>query len=77
MQPTIAASIDRRDKLPTGKDLDRLRRLRDALAERLMEQPVYSPIFLKVDREIALAEAAASDDTLARARAIARQIATR
>ncbi|MEM6890269.1 MAG: hypothetical protein AAF636_19360 [Pseudomonadota bacterium] len=57
--------------------LHRLSRLRDALAQRILDDPVYVPVFQRLEDEIALAEAITSGDPLTQARAIARQIATR
>ena len=47
------------------------------MAKLVLDNPVYVPIFQRIEEEIAHAEAATSGDALARARAIARQIAMR
>ncbi len=64
-------------KVATQDDLQRLYAARDKLAKLVLADPVYSPIFQRIEEEIALAEAATHGDALARARAIARQMATR
>lgn len=58
-------------------DLQRLHAARETMAKLVLDNPVYVPIFQRIEEEIAHAEAATSGDALARARAIARQIATR
>lgn len=70
MQPTNAASIDRRD-------LQKLHAARDTMTKLVLANPVYVPIFQRIEKEIELAEAASTGDSLAQARAIACQIATR
>jgi len=61
----------------TASDLQRLEAARDALAKLVLADPVYVPIFQRIEEDIALIEAARSGDALTRARAIARQIANR
>lgn len=50
-------------------DLLRLHRARDKVARLVVADPVYAPIFARLEAEIAEAEAA--DDIVARARAVA------
>lgn len=50
--------------------LERLRVLRDAVAELTIKEPVYMPIFLRLDREVAMAEASESMSAVDRARAM-------
>jgi len=61
----------------TASDLLQLEYARDMLAKLVLADPVYVPIFQRIEEEIALTEAARSGDALTRARAIARQIANR
>lgn len=52
--------------------LVRLRRAREVVAALVIEDPVYLPIFERLEREVAIEEARTSaDDALTRARAIA------
>lgn len=60
----------------TTVDLDRLRKAHAKVARLVVADPVYSPIFLRLEAEIADAEALLSGDILARARAVARQSAS-
>lgn len=64
-------------KVAAHDDLQRLYAARETAAKLVLADPVYSPIFQRIEKEIALAEAAAHGDALACARAIARQMATR
>ena len=47
--------------------LEELVRLRAAVAKLVLENPVYAPIFERLDREVAALE---SSDPIARARAV-------
>ncbi|MGQ0566716.1 MAG: hypothetical protein ACT4OK_16865 [Gemmobacter sp.] len=60
----------------TRADLDRLRRAHAKVARLVVADPVYAPIFTRLEAEIVDAEAALSGDVIARARAVARQRAT-
>ena len=60
----------------TPAELERLRRAHAKVARLVVADPVYAPIFLRLEAEIADAEAMQSGDVMARARAIARQMAT-
>ncbi len=60
----------------TTAELERLRRAHAKVARLVVADPVYSPIFLRLEAEIADAEALLSGDLLARARAVARQSAS-
>ncbi|MFE3838756.1 hypothetical protein [Pseudogemmobacter sonorensis] len=51
-------------------DLDRLRAAHATVALLVLNDAVYAPIFDRLDRELAQAEAAFSGDILTRARAI-------
>jgi len=59
-----------------NRDLDRLCRARAKVALLVVADPVYAPIFKRLENEIADLEAMQSDDVIARARAVARQMAT-
>lgn len=59
----------------TTAELERLRRAHATLAKLVVADSIYVPTFLRLEREIADAEAIRSGDVLARARAIARQSA--
>lgn len=52
-------------------DLSRLHRARDKVARLVVADPVYAPIFQRLESEIAEAEAA--EDIVARARAVAQK----
>lgn len=52
-------------------DLLRLHRARDKVARLVVADPVYAPIFQRLESEIAEAEAA--EDIVARARAVAQK----
>lgn len=52
-------------------DLTRLHRARDKVARLVVADPVYAPIFQRLESEIAEAEAA--EDIVARARAVAQK----
>lgn len=56
--------------------LDRLRRAQVKVAALVVADPVYVPIFARLEAEIADMEAMLSGDVIARARAVARQMAT-
>lgn len=60
----------------TTTELERLRRAHAKVARLVVADPVYSPIFLRLEAEIADAESMLSGDVLARARAVARQSAS-
>ena len=57
----------------TPATLERLRRAHAKVAALVVADPVYAPIFTRLEAEIADAEAALSGDVIARARAVARQ----
>lgn len=59
----------------TKAHLERLRRAHAKVAGLVVADPVYAPIFLRLEADIADAEAMMSEDVIARARAIARQSA--
>ncbi|MDE3078861.1 MAG: hypothetical protein KGI94_02365 [Paracoccaceae bacterium] len=59
-----------------ASDLDRLRAARETVAALVLRDPVYAPIFKRLDDEIAAEEAALSQDVVARARALLRHRAT-
>ena len=52
------------------ESLDQLRRLRQVAAKLVVFNPVYAPIFERVETEIAELEAIAANDVVARARAV-------
>lgn len=58
-------------------ELDRLRSAHAVVAELVIEDPVYAPIFERLEQEIRIEEARQSPDLIARARAVvaARQMA--
>ena len=60
----------------TTVDLERLRRAHAKVARLVVADSVYAPIFLRLESEIADAQAMLSGDILARARAVARQSAS-
>jgi hypothetical protein len=60
----------------TTAELERLRKAHAKVARLVVADPVYSPIFLRLEAEIADAESMLSGDVLARARAVARQSAS-
>jgi hypothetical protein len=60
----------------TSATLDRLRKAHAKVARLVVADPVYVPVFTRLEAEIAEAEAALKDDVIARARAVARQRAT-
>jgi hypothetical protein len=60
----------------TTAELERLRRAHAKVARLVVDNAVYSPVFLRLEAEIADAEAMLSGDILARARAVARQRAS-
>lgn len=73
----MARDLSLRPARPVRSDpqseLDRLRSALGAVAELVTQNPVYAPIFLRLEEEIAIEEARQQNDVLARARAIARQ----
>lgn len=52
------------------ESLEQLRRLRQVAAKLVVSNPVYAPIFERVETEIAELEAIAANDVVARARAV-------
>jgi len=58
-------------------DLERLRSALETVAELVVADPVYAPIFARLEAEIALEESALCNSILSRARAITAQSATR
>jgi hypothetical protein len=58
-------------------DLERLRAALGIVAKLVVANPVYAPIFRRLEAEIAQEEALLANDVVARARAIAAQNATR
>ncbi len=58
-------------------DLERLRAALDTVAKLVVADPVYAPIFRRLEAEIAQEEALLANDVVARARAVAAQNATR
>nr|WP_306266481.1 hypothetical protein [Pararhizobium sp. IMCC3301] len=58
-------------------DLERLRDALEFVAKLVVADPVYAPIFVRLENEIADEEALIAGDVVARARAVARQNATR
>lgn len=57
-------------------ELAELKRLREVAAKLVMADPIYAPIFARLEAEIAALEAIAANDVVARARALL-QSATR
>lgn len=67
-----------RDASTTTPDLERLRVALGVVAELVVADPVYAPIFTRLEAEIELEEALLAQDVIGRARAIAQsQSATR
>lgn len=62
---------------PEGCDLERLRSDLAFAAKLVLADPAYVPIFERLERDVANAEAAISGGALARARAVAAHSATR
>ena len=60
----------------TIAELERLRRAHAKVAKLVVADPIYAPIFTRLEAEIADAEAMLAGDVIARARAIARQSAS-
>lgn len=60
----------------TTAELERLRKAHAKVARLVVADPVYAPIFTRLEAEIADAEAMLAGDVIARARAIARQSAS-
>ena len=52
-----------------ASELDRLRKALHTVAELLVHDPIYAPIFIRLEEEIAIEEAKQQNDVLARARA--------
>lgn len=52
--------------------LERLRIARAKVAQLVLADPIYAPIFKRLDDEVAAEEALAAEDLVARARALAR-----
>ncbi|WP_417268541.1 hypothetical protein [Celeribacter baekdonensis] len=61
----------------TQTDLERLRAALGTVAKLVVADPVYVPIFTRLEAEIAQEEALVANDIVARARAVAAQSATR
>jgi len=59
-----------------SRHLDRIRKAHKTVAILTAEDPIYAPIFERMERMLAQAEAALSDDPIARARAAVAQMAT-
>ncbi|QFT63847.1 hypothetical protein FIU91_12995 [Roseivivax sp. THAF30] len=57
-------------------ELEELKRLREVAAKLVVADPVYAPIFERIESDIAELEAIAANDVVARARALI-QSATR
>lgn len=57
-------------------DLERLRRAHNVVAKLVVADPAFAPVFRRLEEEIALEEALAADDVVARARAVVAQSAT-
>ncbi len=55
--------------LARQRDLDRVRKAHLTAAKLTADDPTYAPIFERMERELASAEAAMSDDPITRARA--------
>lgn len=55
--------------LARQRDLERVRKAHLTAAKLTAGNPVYAPIFARMERELASAEAALSDDPIFRARA--------
>ncbi len=62
---------------PRIPDLERLRAALETVARLVVIDPVYAPIFTRLEAEIALEEALLAQDVVARARALVAQSATR
>ena len=60
---------------PLRRDLDRLRKAHATVAKLTADDPVYVPIFLRLEEDLQAAEAALLADPVLRARAVARQSA--
>jgi hypothetical protein len=59
-----------------SRDLNRIRKAHRNLAILTAEDPIYAPVFERLERMLAQAEAANTDDPIARARAAVAQMAT-
>jgi hypothetical protein len=57
-------------------DLERLRGAHNVVAKLVVADPAFAPVFRRLEDEIALEEALAADDVVARARAVVAQSAT-
>lgn len=71
-KPKLTARHTGPDTMHRGMktDLERLRAAHATVAQLVLADPVYAPVFERLDRELAQAEAALSGDILTRARAI-------
>ncbi len=58
-------------------ELERLRAALETVARLVVIDPVYAPIFTRLEAEIALEEALLAQDVVARARTLVAQSATR
>ena len=58
-------------------DLECLRAALETAAKLVVADPVYAPIFSRLEADIAQEEAILANDVVARARAVTAQIATR
>lgn len=68
--PARAARSLKAEQAATRDLLARLEAALTTVAELLIEDSAFAPIFLRLEREIDLARAALSDDLLTRARAV-------
>ena len=66
---------DKSGSLPKPGDLERLQRALRTVAELIVDDPAYAPIFVRLEEEIRLELELLSYDVIGRARAIARQSA--
>lgn len=64
---------DKSGSLPKPGDLERLQRALRTVAELVVDDPAYAPIFMRLEDEIRLELELLSYDVIGRARAIARQ----
>ncbi|SFA59264.1 hypothetical protein SAMN04487972_12349 [Paracoccus halophilus] len=78
-RPCCIPSISKGQTLPCkpATKLDRLRSALNFMAELVLRDPSYVPIFTRLEEEIAIEEAKCQDDALARARALIHQNAMR
>jgi hypothetical protein len=68
-----SAGSPSRGNCRVSPELDRLNAARELVASLVVRDPVYAPIFKRLDDEIATEEAALSQDVVARARALLRR----